>query len=186
MNALTITGQIMGFIAMALIVLSFQFKDSRKLFAFQVGSCLFFVLHYLFLGLGGDASAYSGMAQNGIGLVFRVIILLGDRYKKLKSTVVLSIIAAVMAILAVYTASSDPIELLPVVGNFLCLGSMWTGDANVIRLTQLLVVSPSWLVYNIFMLSIAGILMESFNIVSIGVYYVRMLIRKRKEKSRDD
>ena len=61
MNTLTIIGQILGFVAMALIVWSFQFKDYKKLFLLQVGSCFFFVLHYLFLGLGGDPAAYNNM-----------------------------------------------------------------------------------------------------------------------------
>ena len=182
MNGFTITGQIMGFVAMALIIVSFQFKDNKKLFAFQIASCTFFVLHYLFLGLGGDNTAFSGMAQNGIGLVFRVVIMLGYRYDKLRSTVVMAVISAAMAILAVYTASSGPVALLPVVGNFVCLGAMWSRDENVIRISQLVCVSPCWLIYNVFMLSIAGILMESFNIISIAVYYIRLSLEKRRER----
>ncbi len=181
MNALTITGQILGFVAMALIVLSFQFKNSRMLFALQVGSCSFFLLHYLFLGIGGDAGAFSGMAQNALGLVFRVVIMLSAKFPRLKSPVVLSIIGAAMAVLAVFTVSSgDIVALLPVVGNFLCLGSMWTENSNVIRIAQLTVVSPTWLVYGIFRFSIAGMIVESFNIISIAVYYIRLAAVRRR------
>ena len=178
MNTLTIIGQVFGFMAMVLIVASFQFKDNRKLFILQSGSCLLFVLHYLFLGLGGDAAGFSGMAQNLIGLVFRVVLLLSERFKKLYSPVTMSIIAAAMAVLAVFTYSGDPVALLPVLGNFVCLGGLWTRDANIIRVTQLAAVSPCWLIYNVFMFSIAGIILESFNIISIAIYY----LRRRRER----
>ena len=178
MNPLTITGQVMGFIAMALIVLSFQFKESRKLFLMQVGSCLFFTLHFLFLGLGGDSSAYSGMAQNVLGLVFRVIILAGTKYPKIKNPVTMSLIAAAMAIVAVLTYTGNFIELLPVLGNFVCLGSQWTCDPNTIRICQLFCVSPCWLTYDAVLFSISGILVETFNIISIIVYYIRMRVKK--------
>ena len=148
MNTLTIIGQILGFVAMALIVWSFQFKDYKKLFLLQVGSCFFFVLHYLFLGLGGDPAAYSGMAQNFVGLLFRAVLLLGEKHKKI------------------------------------CVGSLWTRDSNVIRLCQLIAVSPSWLLFNVFTFSIPGILLESFNIISIIIYYIRMRIRGKSESGK--
>ena len=53
-------------------------------------------------------------------------------------------------------------------------------NSNVIRATQLAVISPFWLTYNVFTLSVAGILTESFNIVSIGVYYIRMAREKKR------
>lgn len=180
MNTLTVIGQIFGFVAMALIVWSFQFKDNKKLFLLQVGSCTFFVLHYLFLGLGGDPAAYSGMAQNFVGLAFRAVLLLGEKHKKLNSTLVMAVFCAVMAVLGALTYSGDPVALLPVVGNIICVGALWTRDANLIRFGQLIAVSPCWLTYNVFMLSIAGILLESFNIISIIVYYIRRRINKKR------
>ena len=183
MDPLTLTGQILGFVAMALIVLSFQFKDNKKLFIIQVGSCVFFVLHFLFLGLGGDASAYSGMAQNVLGLIFRVIVLASSRYPKLKNPVAMSLIAAAMAIVAAVTYTGNIAELLPVVGNFVCLGGIWTGNANIIRITQLAGVSPCWLTYDIILFSISGILVETFNIASIVIYYIRRAVSKRRARS---
>ena len=39
MDRFTIIGQVLGFAAMALIVLSFQFKDAKRLFLWQICSC---------------------------------------------------------------------------------------------------------------------------------------------------
>ena len=51
MTPLFILGQIWGLCAMALIVISFQCKKPARLCIIQVCACLFFILHYLFLGL---------------------------------------------------------------------------------------------------------------------------------------
>ena len=76
MNALTVIGQAVGLLAAAVMIFSFQFKENKKLFTAQVISTSLFTLHYMFLGLGGDYSAYSGMAQNFGGLLLRVVLLL--------------------------------------------------------------------------------------------------------------
>ena len=54
--------------------------------------------------------------------------------------------------------------------------------ANTIRVTQLAIISPFWITYNIFTLSVAGILTECFNLVSIGIYYVRVHREKRSAR----
>ena len=180
MTLLFILGQVWGLIAMALIVLSFQFKAPKWLCIVQVCSCAMFVLHYLFLGLNGDTAAYSGMAQNAVGLLFRVVLTLSEKRKALLSPLVLASLCAVAAVVAVLTYPGRLIALLPVVGNFACIGCMWTKNSNVIRATQLAVISPFWLTYNVFTLSVAGILTECFNLVSIGVYYVRVWKEKKR------
>ena len=182
MNPLTIVGQILGGVAMLLIVLSFQFKDAKRLFLIQVCSCVFFTLHYLFLGLGGDSAAYSGMAQNIVGLLFRVVLSLSDKRKWLLSPLVMAGLCALAAVVAVLTYSDQPIALLPVIGNFACIGCMWTKKTDIMRLTQATVISPLWLTYNIVTFSIAGILTESFNLISIGIYYLRTYRKKRSAR----
>ena len=181
MNPLTILGQIWGGIAMILIILSFQFKDAKRLFVIQVCSCAFFTLHYLFLGLGGDSAAYSGMAQNIVGLLFRIVLTLSDKRKWLLSPLVLAGLCCLAAVVAVLTYPDRLIALLPVIANFACIGCMWTKKTDVMKLVQATVISPLWLIYNIFTFSIAGILTESFNLISIGIYYLRTWRRNKKE-----
>ena len=173
MDHLTVIGQIFGLIAMALIVVSFQFKDAKRLFLLQVCACSMFTLHYLFLGLGGDAAAYAGMAQNAVGLLFRSVLALSDKRKYLLSPLVMSGLCALAAVVAVLTYPGRLVALLPTVANFACIGCMWTKRTDVIRVTQLAVISPFWLIYGLVTFSIAGILTETFNLVSIGVYYLR-------------
>ena len=179
MTPLFILGQILGLCAMALIVISFQCKKPARLCIIQVCACLFFVLHYLFLGLNGDAAAYAGMTQNAVGLLFRGVLALSEKKKSLLSPLVLAGLCALSAVVAILTYPGRLIALLPVVANFACIGCMWTKNSNTIRVTQLAVISPFWITYNVFTLSVAGILTESFNLVSIGIYYLRLHREKR-------
>lgn len=180
MNHLNLAGQLLGLVAMVLTVLSFQFKNARRLFLIQVCSCILFTLHYLCFGLAGDSTAYAGVAQNLVGLLFRAVLTLSDKHKALLSPLVLSGLCAVSAVVAVLTYSGDPIALLPTVANFACIGCMWTKKTDVIRLTQLAVITPCWLSFNIATLSIAGIMTECFNLASIGIYYLRTLRERRQ------
>ena len=180
MNHLTVIGQILGLIAMVLIVFSFQFKDAKRLFLLQICSCSLFALHYLFLGLGGDSAAYSGMAQNAVGLLLRVVLTLSEKRKFLLSPMVMSGLCAVAAVVAVLTYPGRLIALLPTVASFAGIGCMWTRKTDTIRLTHLAVISPFWLIYNCVTFSVAGILTETFNLLSIGVYYLRVWRLKKQ------
>ena len=183
MTPLFILGQILGLCAMALIVISFQCKKPARLCIIQVCACLFFVLHYLFLGLNGDAAAYAGMTQNAVGLLFRGVLALSEKKKSLLSPLMLAGLCAISAVVAILTYPGRLIALLPTVANFACIGCMWTKNSNTIRVTQLAIISPFWITYNVFTLSVAGILTECFNLVSIGVYYVRVW-RGRSQRRR--
>ena len=182
MNTLTIIGQIVGLFAAALMILSFQFKENKKLFICQVISTALFSTHYLLIALGGSANAFAGMAQNIGGLFIRIVMLLQMRFKWAKSPITMSALCAYCAVMAALTYTGDPVCLLPTVGNIVVIGAMWTNDPDKIRIGQLSVTTPCWLVYNVFTWSISGIITESFNLVSICVYYVRQAVRKKKEK----
>lgn len=183
MSTLTIIGQIVGGVAAVILIFSFQFKDNKKLFIAQICSCTLFTLHYMLLGFGGDPAAFSGMAQNFGGLLFRVPLLLSEKNEKWRSPIILAALCAYSAVTAVLTyEQGNIICLLPMIGNIIGMGAMWVKKPNVIRIAQLTFMSPCWLTYNIFTLSIAGIITETFNIISIGVYYLRQLIAKKKKK----
>lgn len=183
MNGFQIAGQIVGIVAAAVMIISFQFKDTKKLFISQVCSTLLFTLHYALLGFGGDSGAFAGMAQNFAGVAFRVVILLSEKHEKLKSPIALTVLCAYSAVAAALLYNGNIVTLLPTAGNVICMGIYWSGNKNTIRLGQLAVVSPCWLIYNIFTLSISGIFTETFNIISIIVYYIRIKAEKNNEKA---
>ena len=55
------------------------------------------------------------------------------------------------------------------VGTF----AMWSDNGKLIRISQLFCVSPGWLIYNVAVFSIGGIICEVMNIVSAVVSFIR-------------
>jgi hypothetical protein len=53
--------------------------------------------------------------------------------------------------------------------------AMWSRNGKTIRVLQLFCVSPLWLIHNIFVFSIGGILCEVFNLGSIIVSLIRFI-----------
>ena len=51
--------------------------------------------------------------------------------------------------------------------------AMWTHNGKTMRIAQLCLVSPMWIVNNIYYFSIGGILCEVFNMVSVIISFVR-------------
>ena len=137
----------------------------------------------MFLGIGGDSGAFSGMAQNFGGLLFRTVLVFSERREKWRSPLILTTICAYCAVTAAFTFDrSNLICLLPMLGNMFAMGALWTRKPNVIRIEQFSVTTPCWLIFNVSTHSIAGVVTEVFNLISIAVYYVRMFVNKRKEK----
>lgn len=102
----------------------------------------------------------------------------------------LNIVAIVITILYFddpkYWYMSIVIGVAQVVGTI----AMATASIDVIKISQLAIVSPCWLAYSIFYTSIGhnnvgGIVQETFNIISIIVYYAytkKRLIERDKLK----
>ena len=186
MNTITIIGQVVGFAAAAIMILSFQFKKNKDLFIAQVIATSLFTVHYMLLGIGGDSGAFSGMAQSIGSQFLRIILVISERREKWRSPLILTTLCAYCAVTAAFTFDrTNIICLLPMIGNMFAMGALWTRKPNVIRIAQFSVTTPCWLIYNISTNSIAGIITEVFNLVSITVYYVRMYVKKRKEKKQN-
>ena len=51
--------------------------------------------------------------------------------------------------------------------------AMWTRNGKTIRIAQLSMISPIWIVNNVFYFSIGGILCEVFNMLSVVISMLR-------------
>ena len=67
------------------------------------------------------------------------------------------------------------IDILIIISQLVDTAGMWTNNIKVIRRCQLFAISPVWLIHNIVVFSIGGILTDSFTIVStlIAMYRYR-------------
>lgn len=180
MSPTEIAGQVISVFAMSLIILSFQFKRRAVYYIMQIGGNALFAISFLLLG------NVAGCLMNAMGIVRGLLMLrLGER----RNTWVLVLINALFVAGAVFagTVGGDGwaclVSLIPqVFGTF----SMWYGSDNAIRWIQLGLISPFWLINNIWIsFSIGGIICEAFCMVSAAVYLIRQYSQKDRDKKTD-
>ncbi len=170
-----IISQIIGLLAVALYLLSFQLKKRRQIVWATCISNGLYVLQYLLLG------AFSGALMDFLSTVssffagkknapwFR-------RYVRWIAALNFTVIAVAGLILS--AAQKDPTELIAVVGALLQTGGLWFEDEQTIRKFGL-ASAPFWLVYN-FISQAYGASLGSVLAICSGVI---ALIRYNKKKA---
>ncbi len=171
-----------GFIASLLVIFSFQIKKSSTFALVQFIGCLMFALQYFLLG------AIPGAIVNIVGCSMRFVGMLRIKKGRLKgegkhflaSPYLWLFVAASFAI-GILTYENI-FSLMPAVSIavFSCL--IWKDDPKTLRVVNTLFCSPLWLIYNISCLSYAGVVTETFNIISAIVSYIRFFVIKKEEK----
>ena len=174
MTTYKIIAQIIGIIAMAFNILSYQGKKQSTIITFQLFGGLLFAINFLMLG------AIVGGLLNIIAVIRAVVFLYKDKLKADKLPWFIAFFALYVSVyvLNFTVLGQEPttlnlfIELLPVIGmTALHIGFMLK-DASDIRKCAL-VSSPSWLVYNIVNGSVGAIICETLALVSIFIAMFR-------------
>jgi hypothetical protein len=165
MSPLELFAQILGFIGAGICIFSFQIRNVRTLFCTQLISIIFFTVHFILLG------AYTGALQNFLALVRCILLIFSNKKWAHNNWVLWGLIACfVISGIATY---SGVLSLLPTIAMIVSTIAMWTNDGFKLRVAQVCVTSPAWLIYNVSVFSISGIITESFNIVSVIVSFIR-------------
>lgn len=170
-----VIAQAVGIVAMAFVILSFQFKSNSVCFAMNlVGGCLFLV-HY------GMVGAWGGCLMNAVACVMSIVLLLGDKVKKLPVLIGLLGLYAGVTVLVIFKGWDSPLAILACVAQFAVTIGMWTRDHVKLRIARGGIVAPLWIIYNFLSGSIGGVICELFTISSVIVYFVRRRLGKGKD-----
>ena len=165
--------QILGMVGLAIIVLSFQCKQNRKFFLMQGFGSFFFFLNFILIGAYGGA--FFNLANLIRGLLY------SKNTKKAWKLITVEAVYILCLAFSIYLDSSMRqiiLTLLPFSALILMSIFMWKGNTKHIRYFQIAYMSPSWIVYNCFNLSIGGIICESLTMISSAIY----LVREKKNK----
>lgn len=156
--------QLVGFLGTGLFLLSFQFKENRKLFRVQLFSYIFYSSHLLLLGA----------ATGGISYIVNCLraFFLQSNWKFAKSKAMCAIICA-MQIAVMAATWSGWISLLPVVANIASTIGGYTKNPQKVRIAGIFINAPLWIVYNIIVGSWAGVMDELVTEVSMVVSIIR-------------
>ncbi len=174
-----IFAQCIGLVGMALAFVSFQSKSSRGILFFQILASSVFSLHFFLLG------AYTGMAMNLVGVARNAVSYCKDK-RWASGRCWMYVFIAAYLITGILTWESV-FSIFPIVAMVLSTVAFWIKDANLLRLVYF-PSSPCWLVYNIASRSVAGILTESFSLVSLLIAFIRfqLLGKEKKEEGNPD
>ena len=160
-----IAGQIVGFVAMAIAMMSFQARRGKYIMLYQGIAASFWIFHYVLIG------SYSGAAMNFVALVRNFVYMYKDKMSKRVSIATTSITALAFIVVGAVTWQG-PITIVPVIGSLAATVAFFMKNENMLR-TFSMIVSIMWLIYNITQFSIAGALNESLALVSIIVALIR-------------
>lgn len=171
-GAVFIISQFIGFVAAAILLLSFQQRTHRRIVAMQACSGLLFAIQYLMIG------AYAGMAGNLVGVI-RSLVFMQRGKSKFADSIACPIVFAVIAAISGIITYEKPISLLPMAAMMISSFVMWSPKTQKLRALTM-PTSAMWLVYNIIEKSYAGTATEIFNLLSIIIALIRF--RKKKTK----
>ena len=157
--------QAIGFVGVALSLISFQFKDYQKLMWLRVICELVFALQYFLLG------GYTGMATNLLSCVTNTVY--RERIKKNKGTRVFQIVFVCLFALVGVLTWHGWISLLVIFAKSISSFANGLGDNKKIRFLNLIVMSL-WIAYDVAVFSIGGVVCDLLTITSIIIAFFRL------------
>ena len=165
-------GQIIGFVAMGIIVASYQQKSHKNILTFQMVSGLLFTVHYILLG------AYTGAVMNLLG-AFRSLVY-ASRGKKWASSVIWPTVFSIGFLISGILTWDNIFSVFPLIAMLMSSVVLWIEQPKINRMFSL-PTSTCWLIYNIKTLSYPGIITEIFVLTSIVIGIIRLDIKKKSK-----
>jgi hypothetical protein len=166
-----IIGQVLGFVAVALAILSYQMKTQRRLLLLKLGNAVVNAVHYLFIG------AISGMALNLVSPV-KYLVYLRRNTKGSNDKVIPILFTLITAAVGIITWT-EWYSVFVFSGMVIHAFCMSFSDPQKVRIS-LLITSPLVIVYNVFVLSISGVVYESVAIASALIGIIRYRKARRQ------
>ena len=156
-------GQIIGLVAAAMIILSFQAKDTKKLYVIQTIGGVLFAVSFFMIG------SVTAALLNLITLSRGIILTAGQKWNKWYVFVAIEAVILAIGILSY----ESYLSIVTVCAQLVGTAALWTRKGKMIRILQFFVVSPLWLFNNIMSFAIGGIITEVVSMMSVIVSIIR-------------
>lgn len=165
-----IIAQIIGIIALIVLMISFQKNTKEKLLKYQMVSSFLYAIQYLFLG------AYTGCLMNFTCMVRNYIF---NRYKNKVPIYYLIIVILIMIFLSMLTYSGL-ISLLPMIAVVLYSCALWYGNLKIVRITDI-ISCLLFIIYNIKVLAITGLIATFIEMLATIIAIYKFDIKNRRK-----
>lgn len=163
-----------GFLGTALVILGMQCRSYNKVVAVKISNELIASFQYFLLG------GYTGMAMNLTACVTNSIYWI--LIKKGKSTLPFQIAFGILFVAIGFASWHGWISVFVILAKLISSIALGINNTRIIRILNL-ISTPCWLIYNIFMFSIAGMCSDILMIVSLIIAVIRLdIIGERKSK----
>ena len=172
-----IIAQIIGFIALAIIVVGMQQKQYGRVVFCKIANAFLSVIHYLFLG--GYTGAIINLASCFANGVY------WHRNTKGKSVLPFQIAFGVMFVALGLLSWHGWISIFVIMAKLISSIALSIKNTRIIRILNL-ISNPCWLMYNLYMQSISAVLTDSLVIASVIIAIIRLdVIAPHKEKKQE-
>ena len=180
---LTVTyvlSQVFIIINYVLLMATYQVKSRKAILMFNFGAIIATGLSYVFL------SAWSGLAMVIVAVVRNIIFMLDEKKNgksdkiTRKDIIILAVLYAISIISAIYTYKGF-LSLMSVFATMLYTYSVWQKKTSVYKILGL-PVGIIWIIYNIYIVSIFGIILEIVLLISAILGIIRENKTKKENK----
>ena len=161
-----IVGQIVGIIAVATFLISYQMKNRKTIIFVNAVSNVLYVLQYILLG------ALEGATIDIISTVSTVVAHQKHKTFIAKHLKTLIIGINLLFVLAGITLYKNVFSLFPIAGAILQTSAFWLTDEKKIRCVSILG-SPFWLIYNLVSRAYGASVGSTLSLISIGTAIYR-------------
>ena len=169
-----IVSQGFGICAFIISLIAYHRKEKKKILSNMVLSNILNLIHYFLLG------AYSGCITKLLAIFRDYFIILKEKHSKLSNILYLFIFIMLYVVASIFTYNGI-LSILPLLAALIYIIFIWNGNETIIKKVAFFCYFL-WLVYNIFVFSIAGIVS---NIIAIISTFVAIISIKKKTDSNE-
>lgn len=157
--------QLIGGLGIIASIISFQCKKHNSILIFRTLNEGIFALQYFLLG------AYTGMAMNLVGCI-RNIIFTKQIMQNKKTTTTTIVFGILFLLFGIFTWQGIK-SIIIIMAKMLSTIAYGNKNTTIVR-AILFITCSSWLIYNYYVFSIAGMLCESFTLISLIIGVIRL------------
>ena len=153
------------------LVMTYQSKSRKNILSYNFLALIATGVSYIFL------SAYSGLAMVVVAIIRNIIFIIdekknGKSNKNRKKDYVILIILYVISIISAIFTYNGILSMMSVVATMLYTYSVWQKNTKVYKALGI-PIGVLWIVYNVYIFSIFGIILEVVLAISSIIGYIR-------------
>lgn len=166
-----ILSQIFILINYVFIIMTYQSKSRKNILIFNFGALIASGLSYIVL------SAYSGLAMTVVAIIRNIIFIIdekknGKREKnETKDYIILAILYIISIISGILTYKGI-LSMMSVIATMLYTYSVWQKNTKIYKILGM-PIGIIWIIYNIYIFSVFGIISETVLAVSAIIGYMK-------------